>query len=254
MGLTDPDCVMLTKNGTSVAGYNVQQAVHAQYKLIVAHQVTTQRNDHASLLPMATQAQAALEVKTLTVLGDTGYMNGAQSQACEAAGITPVVPMAEVSNTKNAQCYAKSLFTYDAQSDTYTCPAKQVLTRFKRDQAKQTDYYRTKSCAGCAHKAKCTDAPMRTISRSWFAAAAERAHARAKQNPPLMRTRSATVEHVFGNLKSMFEGGFLMRTLDKIKGEMALGVLAYNLKRVINILGIEALIAKWQSRTACNAI
>ena len=254
VGLTDPDCVMLTKNGTSVAGYNVQQAVHAQHKLIVAHEVTTQHNDHASLLPMASQAQAALEVKTLTVVSDTGYMNGAQSQACEAAGITPVVPMAEVSNTKNAECYAKSLFTYTAQSDAFTCPAGQVLTRFKRDQAKQTDYYRTKSCAGCAHKAKCTDAPMRTISRSWFAAAAERANARAKQNSHLMRTRSATVEHVFGNLKSILDGGFLMRTLDKVKGEMALGVLVYNLKRVINILGIEALIAKWQTRTACNAI
>lgn len=253
VGLTDPDCVMLTKNGTSVAGYNVQQAVHAEHKLIVAHEVTTERNDHASLLPMATQAQAALDAQTLTAVADAGYPNGAQFQACEAAGITPVVPMGKVSNTQNAECYAKSLFTYDAKNNTFTCPAGQILTRFKRDRAKQTDYYRTKACASCAHKAKCTEAPMRTIARSWFAAAAERADARAKQNPALMRTRSATVEHVFGNLKSMFEGGFLLRTLEKVKGEMALGVLAYNLKRVIKILGIEVLMAKLQARPACYA-
>lgn len=251
VGLTDPDCVMLTKNGTAVAGYNVQQAVDAQHKLIVAHEVTTQRNDHACLQPMAAQAQQALNAKTLTVTADTGYMNGAQSQACEALGITPVVPMAEVTHTKSAECYAKTLFTYDAASDTYTCPAGQLLTRFKHDKAKQTDYYHTKACAGCAQKDKCTQSERRSIARSWFAAAAERAHARAKQDPRLMRRRSATVEHVFGNLKAMLEGGFLMRTLDKVKGEMALGVLAYNLKRVKNILGIEALIQKLQMKTAC---
>ena len=250
VGLTDPDCVMLTKSGTSVVGYNVQQAVDSQHKLIIAHEVTTQHNDHACLLPMATQAQAALDAKTLTVLGDTGYMNGVQCQACEDAGITPVVPMAEVSNTKNAQYYAKSLFSYDTQSNTFTCPAGQVLTRFKRDRAKQTDCYRTKACVGCTHRAHCTDAPMRSISRNWFAPAAERADARAKQDSRLMRTRSATVEHVFGNLKAMFEGGFLMRTLPKVKGEMALGVLVYNLKRVINILGIEALMLRMQVQTA----
>jgi transposase len=253
VGLTDPDCVMLTKNGASVAGYNVQQAVHAEHKLIVAHEVTTQHNDHACLLPMATQAQETLQAKTLTVVTDTGYMNGAQSQACEERSITTVVPMAEAPNTQNAGYYAKAQFTYDATRDAFTCPAGQVLTRFKRDQAKQTDYYRTPACAGCAHKGQCTDAPMRNIARSWFAAAAERAAARAKQDPRLMRTRSGTVEHVFGNLKAILAGGFLLRTLPKVKGEMALGVLAYNLKRVINIIGTETLIEKFQAKMAGNA-
>jgi transposase len=253
IGLTDPDCVMLTKQGTSVAGYNVQQVVHAEHKLILVHEVTTERNDHACLQRMAIQAQAALGAKTLTAVADTGYMNGAQSEACEAAGITPVVPMAEVSNTKNADHYKKTQFTYDAKSDTYTCPAGQVLSRFKRDERKKTDYYHTKTCAGCAHKAKCSDAPKRTIARSWFAAAAERAAARAKQTPDLMRTRSATVEHVFGNLKAILAGGFLLRTLAKVKGEMALGVLAYNLKRVINILGADALMEKLKVKTTSYA-
>lgn len=96
-------------------------------------------------LPSPTDAQA----KTLTVVADTGYRNGAQSRECEDRGITPVVPMAEASNTRNAGHYAKPLFTYDAQRDAFTCPAGQILTRFKRDQTQQIDYYRTQACAGC---------------------------------------------------------------------------------------------------------
>ena len=254
VGLTDPDCVMLTKGGATVAGYNVQQAVDAKHKLIIAHEVTTERNDHGSLLSMASQAQQVLGVKELTATADTGYMNGAQAQGCEALGITPVVRMAQVSNTQGADLYAKSLFTFDAATDTYRCPADQILSRYKRDKAKQTDYYWSAACLTCAKKDQCTKSERRSIARSWFAAAAERADARARAQPELMRLRSATAEHPFGNLKAMLEGGFLVRTLKKVKGEMALAVLTYNLKRAMNILGIEGLM-KWLGMMAapCSA-
>lgn len=244
VGLTDPDSVMLTKGGACVVGYNVQQAVDAKHKLIIAHEVTTERNDHGSLLSMASQAQQVLGVEKLTAVADTGYMNGAQAQACEALGITPVVRMAQVSNTKGADLYPKSQFTYDAATNTYRCPANQILSRYKRDHAKQTDYYWSAACLSCAQKAQCTKSERRSIARSWFADPAERADARAKANPGLMRLRSATVEHPFGNLKAMLEGGFLLRTLLKVKGEMALAVLTYNLKRAMNILGIEGLMKR----------
>lgn len=249
VGLTDPDSVMLSKNGTTVVGYNVQQAVDAQHKLIVAHEVTTEHNDHASLLPMAVQAKQALQVQTLTVTCDTGYANGAQSEACETQGITPVVPMPQVVNTRHPEGYSKAEFTYDKASDTWRCPAGQLLSRYKRDQAKQTDYYRTKACATCAQKAQCTKAEQRSIARSWYAGAMERADARAKENPALMRLRSATAEHPFGNLKAMLAGGFLVRTLPKVRGEMALGVLTYNLKRVLAIMGFEKLMEKLRTTT-----
>jgi transposase len=244
VGLTDPDCVMLmAKGGQTLAGYNVQQAVDTRHKLIVAHEVTTQRNDHGSLQPTAGAAQEALKAEVLTVIADTGYMNGAQAKACEARGITPVVPMAEVTNTRNNTLYAKAQFIYDKSTDTYRCPAGAVLERFKRDKHKQTDYYATRACDSCALKSQCTESPRRSIARSWHADAAERAHERA-QDRSLMKLRSATAEHPFGNLKAMMLGGFLLRTLPKVQGEMALAVLTYNLKRVLTILGFEHLMQK----------
>ena len=235
--------MLKTRGGATLAGYNVQQAVDSQHKLIVAHEVTTQRNDHGSLEPMASLAQEALQSESLTAITDTGYMNGAQAQACEERGITPVVPMAKVSNTRDDALYTKTLFIYDKSTNTYRCPAGQLLARFKRDTGKQTDYYETRACAHCALKSRCTQSPRPNIARSWYADAAERVHERAQQRG-LMRLRSATAEHPFGNLKWMMPGGFLVRTLPKVQGEMALTVLTYNLKRVIAILGFENLMKK----------
>lgn len=244
VGLTDADCVMLkTRGGATFAGYNVQQAVDPQHKLIVAHEVTTQRNDHGSLEPMAKAAQEALQAETLTAITDSGYMNGAQAKACEDRGITPVVAMAEVSHTRGDGLYAKTQFVYAKSTNTYRCPAGQLLVRFKRDHNKQTDYYETRACAHCALKSRCTQSPRRSIARSWYADAAERAHERAQERG-LMRLRSATAEHPFGNLKWMMPGGFLVRALPKVQGEMALAVLTYNLKRALNILGFETLMKK----------
>jgi hypothetical protein len=246
VGLTDPDCVMLTGKGSTVAGYNVQQVVDAKHKLIVAHEVITERNDNASLEPMATQAKQALGAQAMTAIADTGYMNGAQAAACEAKGITPVVPMQQTVNPQGEKFYAKTQFTYDPATDTYRCPAAELLHRYKHDRTKQTDYYCTHACAGCARKPYCTDSERRSIARSWFADAAERADQRAKHNRSLMRLRSATAEHPFGNLKAMMPGGFLLRTMAKVKGEMALAVLTYNLKRTLSILGFEQLMQKLQ--------
>lgn len=244
-GLTDPDCVMLTGKGATMAGYNVQQAVDTRHKLIVAHEVGTQRNDHRCLEPMARAAQQALGAESLTAIADTGYMNGAQAQACEDRHITPVVPMPEVVNTRADNLYPKTQFVYDKLTDTYRCPAGELLSRYKRDHKAKTDYYWTRACMSCAMKLKCTTSKRRSIARSWYADAAERAHQRA-QDRGFMRLRSATAEHPFGNLKAMMPGGFLTRTLPKVQGEMALAVLTYNLKRTLSILGFEQLMQKLQ--------
>jgi transposase len=249
VALTDPDCVMLKAKGGALAGYNVQHAVDAEHKFIVAHEVTTCGNDHTSLEPMALQAKEALKADTLTALADTGYANGEQAQACEEQGITPVVRLPEVANTRDSQLYAKSLFTYEAQSDTYRCPAGELLRRYKCDQTNKTDYYWSAACAGCAHKARCTKSARRSIARSWFAAAAERADQRARRAPRLMRLRSAAAEHPFGNLKAMLPGGFALRGLLKVNGEMALAVLTYNLKRAVAVLGMDHLIQRLRMRS-----
>lgn len=252
-GLTDPDCVMLKpKGGAAIAGYNVQQVVDPQHKLIVAHEVSTERNDHASLEPMATQAQQALGAESMSAIADSGYMNGAQAAACEAQGITPIVPMPQAANPHAKELYPKTAFVYDRDTDTYRCPAGQGLHRYKRDRKAQIDYYWTSACTGCAHKAQCTRSKRRSIARSWHADAAERAHQRAHHNPHLMRLRSAIAEHPFANLKAMMPGGLLLRTLPKVKGEMALAVLTYNLKRTLNSLGFEPLMRKLQRQLAPN--
>jgi transposase len=237
ISLTDADCVMLSAKGSSVAGYNVQQAVDTRHKLIVAHEVTTQRNDHTSLEPMSREAKHALGVESLMVVADRGYMNGEQSEQCEACSITPVVPMSAAVQTYHPNCYPKSMFRYDETTDTYRCPAGELLRRYKRHRQKRVDFYWTGACESCPSKALCTGAKRRTIARTWFAAAAERAAARARERPELMRLRSASAEHPFGNLKAMMPGGFSVRTLPKVRGEMALAVLTYNLKRTANILG-----------------
>lgn len=252
VGLSDPDCVMLSGKGTTVAGYNVQHAVDSRHKFIVAHEVTTCGNDHTSLEPMARQAQEALKAESMTAVTDTGYMNGEQAQRCEERGITPVVPMQAVSNTKDSALYPKSLFTYDKTTDTYRCPAGEILSRYKRDHASKTDYYWTAACAGCVRKSHCTKSDRRSITRSWFADAAQRAHERAHSEPRLRRLRSATAEHPFGNLKAMLGGGFSVRTLPKVKGEMALVVLTYNLKRAMGVLGVGQLIQRLRMRSVLS--
>lgn len=245
VSLTDADAVLLIGNaGQALAGYNVQQAVDIEHGFIVAHEVTRLRNDHASLQPMALQAQQALGANTLSVLADSGYANAAQAQGCEERGISPVVPMPEPSQTSAAGCYPKSVFSYEHESDTYRCPAGERLKRYKRDRKLQIDYYTTKACEQCPLRANCTRSRGRTIARSWFAQAGERAHERARANPWLMRLRAATAEHPFGNVKAMLRGGFCVRTMAKVKGEMALAVLTYNLKRAVKVLGIGQILEK----------
>ena len=194
---------------------------------------------------MASAAQQALKAESLTAVADTGYMNGEQAQACEDQKITPVVSMPEVVNPKGDELFTRTQFVYDKLTDTYRCPAGALLWRYKRDQKAKTDYYWTNACTGCPMKLKCTQSKRRSIARSWFADAAQRAHQRA-QDRGFMRLRSATVEHPFGNLKAMMPGGVLLRTLPKVQGEMALAVLTYNLKRTLNILGFEKLMQKLQ--------
>jgi hypothetical protein len=254
VALSDPDCVLLMgKGGEALAGYNVQQAVDTRHSFIIAHEVTTARNDHASFAPMAIQAQQALQASLMTAIADTGYTNGAQAQTCEESSIIPVIAMPQPAHTKARECYAKTMFTYDGTTDTYRCPAGEVLRRYKRDHKLQTDYYSTRACQQCALKAQCTRAPYRSIARSWFADARERAHQRALSNPHLMRLRAASAEHPFGNLKAMLKGSFCVRTLVKVKAEMALAVLAYNIKRMVNVLGVGQALEKLWLITASSS-
>ena len=236
--------LMREAGGGKTVAYNVQSAVDGKHKLIASYNVTNEGNDLNQLYPMASAAQSALAVDALTVVADTGYQNGEHGADCEAAGITAVVPKPKPVNPKG-NFFDKSQFTYEAEQDQYRCPAGEVLKVYKRDRKKKVYHYSTRACEGCALKSQCTPSRRRTVNRTFHADAAERMHERAMEQPALMRQRSCVVEHPFGTMKRMTDNGqFLMRGLENVRAEMGLSVLSYNLKRVINILGVETLCAR----------
>jgi transposase len=243
----DPDARLLNKGGGTVAGYNVQTAVDAKHKLIVTHEVTQDGNDEQQLAPMGLAAKAELGVERLETTQDQGYFNVAQIKTCLENGITPYVSEPDKqAQTRQQGRFTRAEFSYDAQANLYRCPANQELkfssTVVKR--GKTIWYYRSSVpiCGACPLKKQCLPAktPNRIIVRWEHEDIIEAHRARmAKEGPQKMHQRSGLCEHPFGTLK-LWCGWthFLMRGLDKVRAEMGLLVLAYNFKRVLNILGL----------------
>jgi transposase len=250
---TDPDARLLTKSGQTVAGYNVQLAVDARHKLIVASEVVNDGNDSGQFHTMAMAAKAALGAETLTALADVGYYNGETLRACEADAITAYVPCAERNQRLPAQGrFGRGDFHYDADADVYRCPAGERLRPMngrKQDAAgkSQIRYVaRSAACGACSLRAGCLTekAKLRTVYRWEHEDVIERHLARMHHAGTMMRRRSALAEHPFGTLKC--RAGyrhFLLRGFDKVRGEWSLMALCYNFTRVLNIFGIQGFIA-----------
>jgi transposase len=247
LSLIDPDSRSMPARQGTVVAYNVQTAVDSKHKLIVAHDVTNAVTDQNQLAGMACRAKAVLGVETLAAIADQGYFDGAEVKRCLEAGITPYVAKPHTSVNELRGLYTKADFTYDASRDVYRCPQGAELPfRFETIEAgRLTRYYRTAACHRCPAQALCTRSKDGRRIKRWtdehlLEAMAERVAA----NPSLMKLRKTLAEHPFGTLKrGMNQGYFLLRRLVKVRGEMALSVLAYNLKRVITILGVAKLIA-----------
>jgi len=225
----------------------VQTAVDAEHHLIVAHEVTNQGHDRSQLAPMALKAQEATGNKEITVLADRGYFSGAQVLSCEGTGVAPIVPKTLTSSGTKRGFFTRQDFIYDAERDHYTCPAGAKLTKIHRraDHTEDFDRYRHLSaCVTCPLRPRCTPTPRRIIKRWENEDVLDRMQARLDRMPEAMGVRRQTVEHPFGTLKAwMGATHFLTRTLDKVRTEMSLHVLAYNIKRVIAIIGVEPLMA-----------
>jgi transposase len=247
ISLTDPDARSMATSGkdTGLVGYNVQAVVDAKHHLIVAHEVTNVANDRSQLATMAKQAQAATGVRQLTAIADRGYFKGEEILACESAGVTPLVPKPLTSGAKADGRFGKQDFVYDAGEDVYRCPAGEKLTwRYSNVEAglKLQNYWTTK-CTTCALKSKCTPAKERRVKRWEHEAVLDAMQERLDRAPGSMRIRRQTAEHPFGTIKAwMGATHFRLRTLEKVRAEMSLHVLAYNLKRMIAILGAQPLI------------
>jgi IS5 family transposase len=232
--------LMKTGEGSSKVAYNVQTAVDEKHKLLVHHEVTSEPNDERSLLPMALATKEALGAQTLNVVADAGYSNGEQAKACEEAGITPYVPVQRgVNNHDDGIYFDRSVFSYDRSTDSYRCPAGEVLKRKTISTADRHVLYTTGACGGCSLKAQCTGAKQRWVTRHFEEDALERMRERMRANPTVMALRRESAEHPFGNLKHrvLGNGRLLMRGLRGASGEMALAVLAYNFRRALNLLG-----------------
>ena len=239
--------LMKTAQGPSRVAYNVQSVVDAEHGLILHHQVTQEASDNRQLAPMAEVAKAVLEQEALTVVADSGYSNGEQLTRCSAAGITAFVPPNRaINNQGDGSFFQKSDFSFDAEQDCYRCPAGETLQRKQVMNKDRLTIYTTTACPGCPLRDQCTQARQRFVSRHFDGPVFEQAQARCTSHPEMMKRRREIVEHPFGNLKERIFGNarFLLRGLTGVSGEMALAVLAYNFKRVTNILGVPALLAR----------
>jgi transposase len=250
--LSEPEARLMrtARHGHQVA-YNAQTAVDAKHGLIAAFDLTNEGNDQCQLHPMAELGRQALEVETLTVVADTGYSNGEQGEHCEASGITAVVPRPETVNPKGEQYFSREAFRYDANSDSWQCPAGETLTCRQVSQTEQQKKYWTTACSSCPLKGQCTKSAHRVVVRSFHEDAREAMHQRAKSNPAWMKLRRNLVEHPFGTMKwLMGQPRFLLRGLRKAKAELALAVLSFNLKRTMNIRGVPALLRAHDAASA----
>ena len=244
---TDPDARSMATSGkdTGIVGYNVQIAVDTQHHLIVAHEVTNVGSARHQLSNMAEQARTEMGVETLDAVADRGYYEGEEIKACEESGITVTLPKPQTSGAKAAGRFGKQDFVYVAAEDVYRCPAGERLTyRFTGEEnGKKLRHYWTTACHTCALKAQCTTGHERRISRWEHEAVLEKVQDRLDRNPAAMVVRRQTVEHPFGTIKCwMGWTHFLTKRLPKVATEMALNVLAYNMKRVMMIMGVGGLL------------
>ena len=246
ISLTDPDARSMATSGkgSGIVGYNVQSAVDTRHHLIVAHEVTNVGTDRSQLSNMSEQARDEIGAETVEVVADRGYYDGEEIRACEEAGIMVYPPKPMTSGAKAKGRFGKQDFVYVTEDDVYLCPAGERLTfRYTNEEdGKTLRRYWTTACQTCALKAKCTTGKERRITRWEHEAVLETVQDRLDRNPDKMRVRRQTVEHPFGTIKSwMGATHFQMKTLKHVATEMALHVLAYNMKRVMRILGVDGL-------------
>ena len=243
--LTDPDSrLMRASGGGSVVGYNVQIAVDDRHGLIAHHEVTQDVSDQNQLAAVAQGAKQALGCETLQAVADSGYADAEKIKECEDAGVTPFVPHPRSSNTQGP-FFDKSQFVYEPEHDRYRCPAGQILRFHSASPKKQAINYVGVNCAGCALKPRCTKAKARWVTRHQYEEVLDRLAARLDEHPGMMKRRAALAEHPFGIIKAMMGvPRFLCRGLKAVTAEMALCVLAFNLKRVMAILGTKELLRR----------
>jgi transposase len=250
ISLTDPDARSMKSRGNGIVGYNVQTAVDAEHHLIIAHEVINKGSDRGQLTPMAKQAGEVMGAEDLTVIADAGYFKRADILSCHEAGITANVPRSPNLGRRTKGFFGRKDFHYAPEKDEYRCPANErLIWRMTLEEAGlMVHRYWSSNCETCSLKRQCTTSKERRVTRWEHEAILESMQDRLDCAPEIMRVRRQTVEHSYGTLKLwMGSAHFLTKTLNRVGTEMSLHVLAYNLRRVINILGVKPLIQAIQA-------
>jgi transposase len=246
ISLTDPDSRAMAAHTKVGVGYNVQVAVDAKNKLIVEQAVTNQVLDMGLLTETSEPAREILGVETIDVVADRGYFKIEDIEACERAGCVPHVAKPQRGSSVREGLFRKDEFRYDAGLDAYVCPAGKLLTPIRRGRMRdleRTDYGNPKACRACQLRPRCTN-NARSVFRLENEDVLDRMAERLKVRPAILDRRREVVEHPFGSIKQwMYQGAFLMRGLANVRAEFSLTALAYNLRRALNILGVEAMTA-----------
>jgi len=253
ISLTDPDSRLMKNNGKFEVCYNIQASVDEKNKLIADYDATNEGEDRNQLSKMATGTKETLGVDELEVTADRGFSNSLEIKECVDNGITPYVPeQKEGGRYKHTgvpePAFHNYRFVYSAEHDTYTCPAGHEMRFWKADSdatGRVLRVYRTDACTGCPFRSKCTNNRLGRMIRRWeHEQIMEEMRERLKSEPMKVAIRKELSEHPFGTMKRAFNQGYLLlKGLRKVRGEIGLTMLAYNMRRAINILGSKALMA-----------
>ena len=249
VSLTDPDARSMATSGrgTGIVGYNVQAAVDTKHHMIVAHEVTNVGHDRAQLTAMSKLARDAIGEEQLTVLADRGYFDGEEIRKCgedenHAAG-------AQADNFKQpeprgASTSATSSTSRSATSTVARLDERAIWRMTTVENGRTMHRYWPSACPRCPIKSRCTPSDYRRIARWEHEQVLDDMQHRLDRTPQASRLRRQTVEHPFGTLKAwMGATHFLTKTLPRVRTEMSLHVLAYNLKRALNLFGTQFLVA-----------
>jgi transposase len=252
ISLTDPDSRSMRNNGRIEVCYNAELAVDKKEHIVVNYDVTNDANDVKQLSPMAKGTKEILGVEKLDVTADSGFANMAQIKDCMESGITPYLPSAKLDGSRTGGqvpdplAFGKDKFVYEKERDVYVCPAGKEMSFFRSYEARGDvrRVYMTGACRTCPFMARCTNGKTgRRITRSIDQDIIDELVERTRLEPEKLEERVKLAEHPFGTMKRAFnQGYFLLKGLRKVKGEMGFTVLAYDMRRALNVLGTKALL------------
>lgn len=246
---SDPESRQLVIRGvvTEVC-YNIQSTVDAKYKIPIDYDVTNQNDKHA-LTSMVENAIEIIGNNTFDAVFDKGYYTAEEIHKTQKLGVTTHICVPNPASNAPDKAYNLSEFKYNKELDSYTCPAGEVLKtngNWYDKRVYRVKQYKTKNCKNCPVKDSCTKAKyQRIIERHEFAEALEINKQNIAKNPEIYAQRQAIVEHPFGTIKRSWGFDYIMtkKTKKRASADIGFVFIAYNLKRIMNIISIEKLIA-----------